>query len=127
MALSMMMEKGAIGLYPNKHDAETAVHTLLSAGFPVESISVVGGEETVNEAAMGSYKPPEFVDHELKHLQEHEGAIVGGALGLLVGFGIFVVAEIGSLIVLGPLVGLIAGAGLGGVLGDIFGGSLSTE
>jgi hypothetical protein len=95
---------------------------LYNAGIPAQAISVVGGAGPAREAALGAYTPPDFIEHELKHEEEREGAIVGGALGALVGFGIFVVAGIGSLLVLGPLAGLLAGVGLGVGLGDVYGG-----
>jgi hypothetical protein len=122
MTLNMMTDRAAIGLYPNKAETDVAVSKLLNIGIPVQGISVVGGARPAHEAALGNYTPPEFVERGLQIEEEREGVFVGGALGLLVGFGIYVVAGIGSLLVLGPLAGLLAGAGLGVTLGEVFGG-----
>jgi len=122
MTLNMMTDRAAIGLYADQPDADAAVRMLYDAGISVQSISVVGGAGPAHDAAMGSYTPPEFIERGLQHAEEREGMFIGGALGMLAGFGIYVVAGIGALLVMGPLAGLLAGAGVGAGLGNVFGG-----
>ena len=53
------------------------------------------------------------------------GAWVGGLFGLLMGFGLFVLPIAGTLIVLGPLAGLIAGAISGAGIGALVSGLMA--
>ena len=122
MTLNMMTDRAAIGLYANQADADAAVSLLYDAGVPVNAISVAGGAGQAREAALGNFTPPDFVERELKHEEERQGIFVGGALGLVVGFGIYIAVGLGSALVLGPLLGLLAGGGVGAILGLVCGG-----
>jgi hypothetical protein len=53
------------------------------------------------------------------------GAWMGGLFGLLMGFGLFVVPVAGTLIVLGPLAGMIAGAVSGAGIGALVSGLMA--
>src|ERR1700741_4457113 len=52
------------------------------------------------------------------------GAVLGGALGWLVGIGALAIPGVGPFIAAGPIVAALAGAGVGGAVGRITGGLL---
>ena len=49
------------------------------------------------------------------------GAVLGGALGLLVGIGALAIPGFGPLVAAGPIMATLAGVGVGGALGGITG------
>ena len=116
-----------VGVYKHHVDAEEAVKTLQDIGIPIHNISIIGGSQYTNAAAMGQIAPPEFVEDKLQHESERTGIWMGGLFGLLVGFGSFLLPGVGLLMVLGPLTGLAAGVGAGAVIGGISGGLTYNE
>lgn len=119
----MMHEKhdkkvAVFGLF---HDADTlgrAVDALQTGGFPTTDIS----------ALMPRSQSSARFAHE-HHTKLPEGAaagatagvVTGGALGLLVGFGVLAIPGLGPLIAAGPIIAAFAGAGAGGAVGTLTG------
>ena len=95
----------AVAVYRHHTDAEDAVHRLERAGIPMQKISIIGRNFELREDVQGYYRPSDAALEGAGF-----GAWMGGLFGLLMGFGMFVFPIAGTLIVLGPLAGMIAGA-----------------
>jgi len=121
MLHTMTTDHAAIGVYSNHAAAEAAVRTLEQAGISLDKISIIGGDAQVREASLGHYVPPKFVEQGVQHRAERNGMKLGGLLGLLVGFSSFFMPGIGTLVALGPVVGLLSGIGAGGAMGGVVG------
>jgi hypothetical protein len=106
------------GIYKTPGTAEAAVDHLLAKGFTNESISVLLPDDESTRAFA----------HE-KNTKAPEGAAigaasvgaVGGTLGLLAGIGALAIPGVGPLIAAGPIMGTLAGLGLGSAVGGIAG------
>jgi uncharacterized membrane protein len=103
-----------VAVYRNHNDAEEAVHRLERAGIPLQKISIIGRNFQIREDIQGYYRPSDAALEGAGF-----GAWVGGLFGLLMGFGLFVLPVAGTLVVLGPLSGLIAGAISGAGIGAL--------
>lgn len=97
-----------LAVYRHHSNAEEAVRLLAKNGIPMERISIIGRDFQLREDVQGFYRPSDAAKEGAGF-----GAWVGGLFGTLLGFGFFVLPIAGTLIVLGPLAGLIAG-GIGG-------------
>ncbi len=108
----------AFGLYRDQPHVEEAVEALKNGGFRNTDISVLLPEN------LGS----KDLAHE-KHTKAPEGAatgagsgaLLGGALGWLVGIGALAIPGIGPFLAAGPIVAALAGVGMVGALGGIAG------
>ncbi len=111
------------GVFDNATDADKAVNRLLNDGFPKENIRLVVSDadkslkpwlatapaaDTVNHVAEGGFM----------------GAAMGSALGALLAsittFGSIMLPG-GSVLMAGPIVAALAGAGAGGIVGGFSG------
>src|SRR4051794_6255651 len=102
------------GIYPSRHLVEEAVNRLKVLGYRSSDISVlfadsVSGKEFAHEKGT---KAPEGAA-----VGASTGVVVGGALGWLAGIGAVAIPAVGPLIAAGPIMALLAGAGVGGTLG----------
>jgi len=108
----------AFGIYPDQATVNDAVASLKAAGFRHTDISVLFPEN------LGS---KDFA-HE-KHTKAPEGAVAGGgsgavlgaALGWLVGAGSVMVPGLEVMHAAGPLMGMLGGMGVGVTLGGLTG------
>jgi hypothetical protein len=112
------MNNSVFGIYRTRNEVQAAVGALREAGFASSNISVLlpenlGGKEL---AAEKSTKAP-----EVAAVGVGSGAVVGGALGWMVGIGALAIPGIGPVIAAGPLVATLAGIGVGGALGGFAG------
>src|SRR2546423_744780 len=109
----------AFGIYPNRSMVESAVDTLVNAGFRSTDISVLMPDNigTKDFAHEKNTKAPEGAA-----TGAGTGAVVGGTLGLLAGIGALAIPGVGPLIAAGPIVAALAGAGAGGAVGGLAGG-----
>jgi len=106
------------GIYRNRQQAETAVDSLIAAGFRNEDISVLMQDNAGSK---------DFA-HE-KHTKAPEGTAtgavaggaIGGTLGLLAGIGALAIPGLGPFIAAGPIMGALAGLGAGGAVGGLIG------
>jgi hypothetical protein len=116
----------AVGVFPNRRDAEVALTELRDAGFPLSQVSLIAkdgtGTANVKDSAVGKGNK---ADEGAK-----AGAVTGGALGglggLLVGLGALAIPGIGPVIAGGAaataLATAAAGAGIGAAAGGVTGG-----
>ena len=109
-----------VAVYRYHSDAEEAVHRLARAGTPMQKISIIGRNFEMRENVQGYYRPS---DAALEGAGL--GAWFGGLFGLMMGFGLFVFPIAGTLIVLGPLAGMIAGALSGAGVGALVNGLIA--
>jgi hypothetical protein len=113
-----MSNIGVYGIYPSRPMVELAVEELKKAGFRNTDISVLFPENvgTKEFAIEKQTKAPEAAS-----TGAGTGAVVGGALGWLVGIGSLAIPGLGPFIAAGPIVAALAGAGAGGLAGGIAG------
>ncbi len=106
------------GLYANRAQVEEAVDALRLAEFRNTDISVLfpEGDDTRSFAHEKGSKAPEGAA-----TGAGAGVVIGGALGWLAGIGSLAIPGVGPLIAAGPIVALLAGAGVGGTVGGIAG------
>lgn len=109
-----------VAVYRHHADAEDAVHRLERAGIPMQKISIIGRNFELREDVQGYYRPGDAALEGAGF-----GAWMGGLFGLLMGFGMFVFPVAGTLIVLGPLAGMIAGAISGAGVGALVNGLMA--
>ena len=108
----------AFGIYPNRSMVESAVDTLVNAGFRSTDISVllpdnVGTKAFAHEK---NTKAPEGTTTGAA-----TGGVIGGTLGLLAGIGTLAIPGVGPLIAAGPIMSALAGLGVGGAVGGLIG------
>src|ERR1700689_4113171 len=106
------------GIYSQYANLENGVDALKSAGFRSTDISVLFPENvgTKDFAHEKGTKAPEGAT-----AGAGSGAVVGGALGWLVGIGALAIPGLGPFIAAGPIMAALAGAGAGGIVGGIAG------
>jgi len=108
----------AFGIYPDQATVNDAIESLKNAGFRQTDISVLFPEN------LGS----KDFGHE-KHTKAPEGAVAGGgsgavlgaALGWLVGAGSLMIPGLEAMQAAGPIVGMLGGMGAGVTLGGVVG------
>jgi Protein of unknown function (DUF3341) len=106
------------GIYPTYASVESGVDALKQAGFRNTDISVLFPENvgTKDFAHEKNTKAPEGAS-----AGAGTGAILGGALGWLVGIGALAIPGVGPLVAAGPIMAALAGVGVGGAVGGIAG------
>ncbi|MBX9692310.1 MAG: hypothetical protein K2Z81_08005 [Cyanobacteria bacterium] len=113
------MKQAVICIIDKESKAETIVRLLKDEGFCNSDISVL----------MPDQSGVRDLGHE-KHSKAPEGtstgagagALVGGALGWLVGIGALAIPGIGPFVAAGPLMAALSGVALGAATGGITGG-----
>lgn len=104
-----MATKTLVKTFDDAAEAERAVHALHEAGFARDDLGWISRSRRTSNVETAS--------------AAMEGAAVGGALGglagLLIGFAALAVPGIGPVVVAGPLVTTLAGAGVGAAAGGI--------
>jgi len=109
-----------LGLYPTRTAVEAAVDRFRSSGFRNADISAL---------LPTTQSTKEFAHEKATKLPEGAttgagtGAVLGGTLGWLAGIGAIAIPGIGPFIAAGPIMGMLAGAGIGGAVGGV-GGAL---
>ena len=110
--------RALFGIYSSESDAENAVSQLKLAGFRNTDVSMLFPEnEGTKDLALS------------KATKAAEGAaagailglIIGGALGWLAGAGLIALPDLGILLTTGPVMSLLSGIGVGGVIGGLIG------
>jgi hypothetical protein len=106
------------GIYPTAERAESAVATLIGAGFPSSDISVLlpDTQSTKEFAHVKETKAPEGTT-----VGATTGGVVGGTLGVLAGIGALAIPGLGPFIAAGPIMAGLAGLGVGGAVGGLVG------
>ncbi len=106
------------GIYRDTVALGGGLERLRSAGFRSTDISVLMPENlgTKDFVHKKETKAPEGATTGVV-----SGAVIGGALGWLVGIGALAIPGLGPFIAAGPIMGLLAGAGAGGAVGGVAG------
>lgn len=106
------------GIYRNRTAVEQGVDALKAAQFRNTDISVLLPQNAGNKefAHKKDTKAPEGTAAGAT-----TGAVVGGALGWLVGIGALAIPGLGPFIAAGPIMGALGGVGAGGVVGGVIG------
>ena len=106
------------GIYKTAEQAERSVDSLIAAGFPSSSISVLlpDSRSTKDFAHQKDTKAPEGTTTGAT-----AGGVVGGTLGVLAGLGALAIPGVGPLIAAGPIMAGLAGLGVGGAVGGLVG------
>jgi len=111
--------KTVAGIFDNKMVADKAVAELLDAGFTKDNISLIMSEET---------KKKFFRSTDDEANRTAKGATAGAAMGVALGALIAgltaagtIVTSGGALLLTGPMVAILSGAGAGGVAGGLVG------
>jgi uncharacterized membrane protein len=130
--LSMVIgiHKRAVGVFPDRRDAEQALQELRNSGFPMERVSVIARHQEDRDQISG------HTGHEVHEKvgdQAEEGAtvgavsggILGSITGLLVGLGTLAIPGVGPIMLAGAtataLATTLAGAGIGAAAGGLIG------
>lgn len=110
--------KVAFGIFSSRSSLESAVDTFKLRGFRSSDISALlaSNESTRDFAHEKATKAPEGTTTGVV-----SGAVIGGALGWLVGIGSLAIPGIGPFVAAGPILASLAGAGIGGTVGGIAG------
>jgi hypothetical protein len=106
------------GIYTVEAQAERAVDTLIAAGFPGSSISVLL-PDTRSEKGFGHQKNTKAPEGTTAGVTA--GGVIGGTIGILAGVGALAIPGLGPLIAAGPIVAGLAGVGVGGTIGGLAG------
>jgi hypothetical protein len=106
------------GIYASAQIAETAVDSLIAAGYPSAAISVLlpDSRSTKEFAHQKDTKAPEGTATGVT-----TGGVIGGTLGVLAGIGALAIPGVGPLIAAGPIMAGLAGLGVGGAVGGLVG------
>src|SRR5437588_1437153 len=106
------------GIYRDRTSVENAVDVLRRENFRNTDISVLFPENqgTKDFAAEKNTKAPEGTTTGAV-----TGSVVGGTLGLLAGVGTLAIPGLGPFIAAGPIMGALAGLGVGGAVGGFVG------
>ena len=106
------------GIYLDQLTAEDAVDSLRDSGFRSTDISVLfpDNQGTKDFAHEKHTKAP-----ELAVAAGSSGAVIGGALGWLVGIGALAIPGAGPFIAAGPIMGMLGGIGVGSTVGGLAG------
>lgn len=118
------MKTALFGLAKSGDQAVSIVDQLKVAGFADNDISVVFPGLTA----------PRHLAHE-QHTKAPEGAavgaatgiVLGGAFGWLMAVGILAIPGLGPLLVAGPIIAALAGAGGGAVVGGVVGTAIGMK
>jgi uncharacterized membrane protein len=102
----------AVAIYHTHAAAEAALKDLRDQRFDLKQLSIIGKDYRTEEHAVGFYNAGDRMKFWGK-----TGAFWGGLWGWLVGAGLFLIPGVGHVIVLGPLVGWVAGALEGATIG----------
>lgn len=113
------MAKTVIALYDEMEDARQVVEELTGAGFDREEINLIASDYKGEYAAyLGEEETAEDIQEDAVEGAEI-GGVVGGIAGLLVGLSVFVAPGLGPLVIAGPILTTLAGAGTGAAAGGL--------
>jgi hypothetical protein len=114
----MARNRSVLGIYGSRSAVEAALTHLRDAGFSSNDVSILlpenlGPKELITTKAT---KAPEGTA-----AGAGSGAVIGGALGWLVGIGALAIPGLGPFIAAGPIMAALAGVGVGGAVGGFTG------
>jgi hypothetical protein len=114
----MAMKKAVFGIVKTENQAINIANQLQAAGFSPNDISVLFPDRsgTRDFAHEQHTKAPEGAT-----AGAGTGAVLGGALGWMVGIGSLAIPGLGPFIAAGPIMAALAGAGAGAAAGGLAG------
>jgi hypothetical protein len=114
----MSKNTAVFGIYNSEPNAEDALNRLCLAGFRNTDVSILYSKNVGNKdlAHQKNTKAPEGAV-----IGAIIGAIICGVLGWLAGDGTLAVPGDASFIAAGPIMAMLSGIGVGGVIGGIIG------
>ncbi len=122
----MGIHRRAVGVFPDRRDAEQALHELRDLGFPMERVSVITRHHENEEIA--GHQVREKVGDQAEEgatIGAISGGVLGGITGLLIGLGTLAIPGVGPIMLAGAtatdLVTTLAGAGIGAAAGGLIG------
>ncbi len=122
--------KRAIGIFPDRPRAASALQALSDSGFDMKNVSVIARDSKQENPIAGVDVKGEVSDHsdDGGKVGVLTGGVLGGVTGLLIGLGTLTIPGIGPVIAAGEvgtllttLVGGSAGALAGGLVGALIG------
>jgi len=119
MEMDKKGKKAVFGIFDSRTNLETCVERLKNENFRNSDISVLMADkgDTKNFAHEKETKAPEGAA-----IGGGTGAVLGGALGWLVGIGaIATIPALGPLVAAGPIMSALAGMGAGAAVGGLTG------
>lgn len=116
-----MAQQTIARLYDSDEDGAQTVRDLEGAGFSRDDISIVASNAPDGHARDDG-APDETEIVPSAEAGAAFGAIAGGGVGLLAGFGSLAIPGIGPLVAAGWLITALAGLGTGAVAGGLLGG-----
>jgi hypothetical protein len=128
-----MLNRRAVGAFPNYESIQAALHELSNSGFAMERVSVVGHDVHQHPDLAGAHATERMISTDDSRSAEQTkaeegvktgtvaGSAVGGLTGLLVGLGVVAIPGIGPVMLAGAAATAIASAISGGVIGGAAG------
>jgi uncharacterized membrane protein len=98
-------ENSVVAIYNTHTDAEEAIRELQKNDLNMKQVSILGKGYQTEEQALGYYNTGDRVKFWGKL-----GAFWGGLWGLLMGHAFLLIPGVGPIMIMGPLVGWLAGA-----------------
>lgn len=117
------MNKTVVALYDDMTAANNALKELVDRGFPREDISLVTRDRT-DDGDLGIDTDDKLERTDGAAVGAGVGAALGGVGGLLVGVGALFIPGVGPVLAAGPLISMLASAGVGAAVGGVTGGLL---
>jgi hypothetical protein len=114
----MAMNKSVLGIYMSRSAVEAGIADLKAAGFASSSVSVLL-PENLGAKELGTQKASKAPEGTAAGASS--GAVIGGALGWLLGIGALAIPGLGPFIAAGPIMATLAGVGVGGAVGGFTG------
>jgi hypothetical protein len=111
-----MLKKSVFCIATSVLQANQIVECLMDEGFSNNAISALLPDKTGSPNIAQGIKTPEGAT-----ARAGRGAVLGGALGWLVGIDALASPGVGPLVAAGPIVAVLSGAAMGGAAGDIAG------
>lgn len=114
----MAKNKSVFGIYISRSAVESAITHFREAGFASTDVSVLL-PENLGSKELGTHKATKAPKGTAAGATS--GAVIGGALGWLVGMGALAIPGLGPFIAAGPIMAALAGVGVGGAVGGFTG------
>ena len=111
--------KSVFGIYRDRSTLEATIDKLKAEGFRNTDISVLLPQSEGIAQNLGHEKQTKAP--EGASTGAGAGALIGGALGWLIGIGALAIPGLGLFIAAGPLLSTLAGVGIGGTVGGLTG------
>ncbi len=117
--MALDLNKRAVGVFSNRHDAEHALNELHNSDFPMNKVSIIARDADKQDDIAGI-----DVSDRLGNKADEgaatgalTGGVLGGATGLLVGLGALAIPGVGPVLLAGEIATALATTLAGGAIG----------